>query len=147
MKHFPKRFRTACLVTASTLVISACVGGGGGGGGGGSSPAVAAAVAAATAADAGVLLQWDAPTENTDGSTLRDTVAYRFNHGASPGSYSESKSVDLKAVDCAIDEDAVKRCSYRLGGLASGTWYVTVQAVASNGRLSAHSAPLTVNVE
>lgn len=66
-----------------------------------------------------VTLAWDAPTQNTDGSSLTDLAGYRLYRGTSAGSYDTDYAINNK--------DAVE---YVVTGLASSTtYYFAIRAV------------------
>jgi len=62
-----------------------------------------------------LMLSWTAPTTNEDGSTLDDLAGYKLYYGTQPGQYSEVITVG----DFTTSE---------IGGLESGTYYLTVTA-------------------
>jgi hypothetical protein len=73
-------------------------------------------------------LSWSAPTQNVDGSTLRDLAGYRIYGGRSTETL----------VPFAVVTDPGE-LGFRVGGLSSGTWYFGVSAVNSEGSESALS--------
>ena len=62
-----------------------------------------------------LMLSWVAPTTNEDGSTLDDLAGYKLYYGTQPGQYSQVITVG----DFTTSE---------IGGLGSGTYYLTVTA-------------------
>jgi hypothetical protein len=84
---------------------------------------VSAAVAAGTAT-----LTWTAPGRNTDGSKLTDLSGYTIYYGNSPGALTRSIPIYNPSTT-----------SYTVTNLATGTWYFTVTADASDGTRSAPS--------
>ena len=62
-----------------------------------------------------LMLSWVAPTTNEDGSTLDDLAGYKLYYGTEPGQYSQVITVG----DFTTSE---------IGGLGSGTYYLTVTA-------------------
>ncbi len=71
-------------------------------------------------------LGWSAPTTNTNGSTLTDLAGYRVHYGN--GSRSYTRTVDVGNVT-----------TFRVDGLAAGSWYFAVTAYNSAGRESTYS--------
>jgi hypothetical protein len=67
-------------------------------------------------------LSWTPPTQNTDGSPLRDLRGYRIYWGGSSGSYSNSVSVNNPGL-----------ATYVVEGLTSGRWYFAVAAINTAG--------------
>src|SRR4051812_2235406 len=79
---------------------------------------VAFAVGCASLPSSGTAtLSWTRPTNNTNGSPLRNLAGYRINYGASPDALKQSITVSDPAAT-----------SYTLEGLASGTWYFAISA-------------------
>ena len=62
-----------------------------------------------------LMLSWVAPTTNEDGSTLDDLAGYKLYYGTQPGQYSQVITVG----DFTTSE---------IGGLGSGTYFLTVTA-------------------
>jgi hypothetical protein len=74
-------------------------------------------------------LTWVAPTLNTDGSPVAPLAGYQVYYGTSAGALTQSISVSGGAtLTCDVT------------GLASGTWYFAVVAVAEDGSESAPGA-------
>ena len=73
-----------------------------------------------------LMLSWTAPTTNEDGSTLDDLAGYKLYYGTQPGEYSEVITVG----DFTTSE---------IGGLGSGTYYLTVTAYDIYGNESTFS--------
>jgi hypothetical protein len=74
-------------------------------------------------------LSWTPPTENSDGSALRDLAGFVILYGFSPDELTESTT---------IDDPSVTR--YVVEGLTSGTWYFAVQATNASGARSEASS-------
>jgi hypothetical protein len=89
--------------------------------------------AAATSGNAG--LTWDAPTLNTDGTTLTDLEGYIIAYGTSAGDLSQSVTIPNPTTT-----------SYTLQGLAAGTWYFAVSAYASDATTSTVSNIVTKTI-
>ena len=73
-----------------------------------------------------LMLSWTAPTTNEDGSTLDDLAGYKLYYGTQPGQYSRVITVG----DFTTSE---------IGGLGSGTYYLTVTAYDIYGNESTFS--------
>ena len=73
-------------------------------------------------------LSWDAPTQNTDASTLTDLAGYRVYHGTSPN-----------ALTDVVQVPGASTGSYVYDGLAAGTHYFAVSAYNASGVESALS--------
>jgi len=83
---------------------------------------------ASTAEDADVTLSWTPPARNTDGTTLTSLSGYRVYYGQTSGQDSHPLSLPSPSVDTVGIE-----------GLATGTWYFAVKALAADGTESALS--------
>lgn len=67
-----------------------------------------------------VVLAWDAPATNLDGTPLTDLAGYRIHYGTSPGAY--TGTVDAgRSAGCSVT------------GLAPGTYYIVVSAYNADG--------------
>jgi Putative Ig domain len=86
----------------------------------------------AQATNGSATLSWTAPTTNTDGSTLTDLAGFVINYGTSATALTQQVSVS-----------GASATSYTVTGLASGTWYFSVAAVASDGTQSVPSNPVS----
>ena len=75
-----------------------------------------------------VLLSWNPPTQNTDGTPLTNLAGYRIYWGLTPGSYSNSVTVNNPGL-----------ASYVVDTLTPSQWYFAVTAVNSTGVESAYS--------
>jgi hypothetical protein len=69
-----------------------------------------------------VVLSWQAPTTNTDGSPLSDLAGYTINYGTSQWLLNESATVANASAT-----------SYTFQNLSPGTWYFTVSTYNSTG--------------
>ena len=83
---------------------------------------------ASTAEDADVTLSWTPPARNTDGTTLTSLSGYRVYYGQTSGQYSHTLSLPSPSLNTVGIE-----------GLATGTWYFAVKALAADGKESALS--------
>ena len=75
-----------------------------------------------------VTLDWIAPTQNEDGSTLTDLAGYVIYYGIRPGIYEQSVPVDNPSVT-----------TYVVEGLTANTYYFVVTAIDSQGDESRYS--------
>jgi uncharacterized protein YfaP (DUF2135 family) len=110
------------IITSLILVIAGCGGGGSGGSGGGGSTTTTNT----TIATGSVILSWDAPTTNSDGSQLGDLAGYKVYYGNSSGNYTDS--VDVGNIAGAS-----------VSTLTSGTWCFSVTAYDTSGNESDYS--------
>jgi hypothetical protein len=83
-------------------------------------PAFSIAVLQATTGSA--MIQWTAPTTNTDGSTLTDLAGYRVAYGRASDNLDQSAELTNPSVT-----------SYTIENLTSGQWFFAVYAVNSDG--------------
>ena len=73
-----------------------------------------------------LMLSWNAPTTNEDGSPLNDLAGYKLYYGNAPGIYSNVITVG-------------EYTTAEIGDLGSGTYYLTVTAYDIYGNESAFS--------
>lgn len=74
-----------------------------------------------------IILDWDAPTTNADGTALTDLVGYKIHYGTASGVYDHS--IDVGNVT-----------TYALAGLTKGqTYYVVATAYDTSGNESGYS--------
>ncbi|MFL1453600.1 PA14 domain-containing protein [Marinobacter sp. GN3S48] len=87
--------------------------------------------------DSSVTLSWTAPSTRMDGSSidLSEIDYYIINYGQSESDLSSEQEVSGELT------------SYTFDGLASGTWYFTIQVVDTNGLTSAPSSPVSAEVQ
>ncbi|MDP6970538.1 MAG: hypothetical protein QF921_03315, partial [Pseudomonadales bacterium] len=78
-----------------------------------------------------VVLKWQAPTKNTNGTRLKDLAGYRIHYGKKVGKFTFSVKVnDQTATEWLLP-------------LVSGTWHVAMTAYDSNGDESERSNIVT----
>ena len=82
------------------------------------------------------LLSWTPPTENTDSSLLTDLAGYKIYYGTSPGSYSDTITINNPGLT-----------SYLVENLASADWYFVMTSFNSNGTESGHSYEVSKSVD
>lgn len=73
-----------------------------------------------------LMLSWNAPTTNEDGSALEDLAGYRLHYGTAPGQYSQVINVGYFTTA-------------EIGDLAPGTYYISVTAYDIYGNESDYS--------
>jgi trimeric autotransporter adhesin len=81
------------------------------------------------------LLSWMPPTQNTDGSALTDLAGYRIHYGTSPGSYSETITLDNPGLS-----------SYMVENLVSGNWFFAMTSLNSLGIESDYSMEVSKTI-
>jgi len=81
------------------------------------------------------LLSWTPPTENTDGSQLTDLAGYKIRYGTSPGSYSDTITINNPGLT-----------SYLVENLASSDWYFVMTSFNSSGIESGYSTEVSKTV-
>ena len=82
------------------------------------------------------LLSWTPPIENTDNSLLTDLAGYKIYYGTSPGSYSDSITIENPGLT-----------SYLVENLASAEWYFVMTSFNSNWIESSHSYEVSKSVD
>lgn len=75
-----------------------------------------------------VTLDWEAPTQNTDGSPLTDLAGYAFYYGTRSGNYPNRVQ---------LDDSSLTR--YVVENLSANTYYFVAVSIKSNGVESAYS--------
>src|SRR5690348_15493646 len=133
-----------CAVAALGFALSGC----GGGAAGASSPATSQSATGLgagagtglgstppTASSATVTVNWQPPTENTDGSALTNLSGYNIHYGTKSGDYTQTISVSNPGL-----------ATYVVDNLSPGTYYFTVAAVNSSGTESLLSSEVTATV-
>jgi hypothetical protein len=138
-----------CAAAALGFALSGC-GGGGGGSAASSAAATASTSQAATTAVAssapagnnapptastGLTINWNPPTENTDGTPLTNLAGYHIHYGTQPGNYSQTIAVSNPGI-----------ATYVVDNLSPGTYYFAVAAVNSDGTESPLSAAVSATV-
>jgi hypothetical protein len=81
------------------------------------------------------LLSWTPPTENTDGSQLSDLAGYKIRYGTSPGSYSDTITINNPGLTSYLVED-----------LASADWYFVMTSFNTTGTESSYSTEVSKTV-
>jgi trimeric autotransporter adhesin len=110
-------------VNATTTYTISCTGAGG-------TTTQGATVTVAPSTGGGTAtVTWEAPTINTDGTTLTSLSGYTIYYGTSQSDLTQSVVVSGPST-----------LSYEITGLASGTWYFAVAADAADGTQSAMSS-------
>ncbi|MFK8053406.1 MAG: putative Ig domain-containing protein [Woeseiaceae bacterium] len=83
-----------------------------------------------------ITLEWEAPTQNTDGSPLNDLAGYAFYYGSSSGSYPNRLQVNDPSLTRLVVEN-----------LSPGTYYFVGVAITSNSVESEYSNEATKVVQ
>lgn len=114
------------LILTAILALPACSAGGAGDAG----------VDTTSQQSGAVGIEWSAPVEREDVSPmpLYEIANYRVYYGTEAGVYQNQLTVDGSMTSAAIS------------GLSSGTYYVVVVTVDTDGRESAYSTELVVTV-
>ncbi len=90
---------------------------------------------AAQASTGNAMLDWTAPTENTDGTVLTDLAGYNVYYGTQPDNLSHVVKVANPGLT-----------SYVVDSLGSGTWYFAVTSVSTTGIESARSGVISTTI-
>ena len=107
------------IYIAFAFYLSACAQGGGDSDSG---------FSVAPRGDGTALVSWMPPTENTDGSPLTNLAGFKVRYGTSPGSYSDTLTINNPGLS-----------SYLVEGLRAADWYFVMTAFNSSGIESAYS--------
>lgn len=99
-------------------------------------PAFTITVAAAGSGGNAVTLSWQAPTENSDGTTLSDLKGYKVHYGHASKSYSDVIQVANPGLT-----------TYVVQNLPAGRYYFAVTAYNSTGQESSLSAEVSTMVD
>jgi hypothetical protein len=83
---------------------------------------------------ASITLGWNPPTQNADGTPLKDLAGYRIHYGTASGEYTET-----------IEIDSAGMTSYVIDGIAPGRYYLAMTSVNSQDMESDYSAEVRVN--
>jgi len=95
-------------------------------------PAFTIKVAQATSTSPPVTLSWARPTQNVDGTQLKNLAGYRIHYGKVSGQYDYSVSIGSASITSATIEN-----------LTPARWYFAVTALTSSGSQSDYSAQLS----
>jgi hypothetical protein len=82
-----------------------------------------------------VTINWQPPTENTDGSSLTDLAGYNIHYGTASGKYTQTIAVSNPGL-----------ATYVVSSLTPGTYYFAVAAVNSSGTESPLSSEVSATV-
>jgi hypothetical protein len=83
-----------------------------------------------------VTLAWDAPTQNTNGTTLTNLAGFYIRYGTQSGVYADTIQVANPGIT-----------RYVVDNLPAGTYYFVVTAYTATGEDSANSPQVTATVE
>lgn len=82
-----------------------------------------------------VTLNWGAPTQNTDGSSLTNLAGYRIAYGSSAGNLNQT----IEVANAGLT-------TYTVDNLTSGTWYFSLRAYSTANVESSLSNPVSATV-
>jgi hypothetical protein len=82
-----------------------------------------------------VTLDWQPPTENSDGSVLTNLAGYTVYYGTSPDNLSKSVKVSNPGLT-----------AYSVTGLSSGTWYFAVTSYSADGVESTRTRTVSTKI-
>lgn len=82
-----------------------------------------------------VTLDWQPPTENSDGSTLTNLAGYTVYYGTSPDNLSKTVKVSNPGLT-----------AYSVTGLASGTWYFAITSYSADGVESTRTSTVSTQI-
>lgn len=128
-----KNIRLACIwiliisISFLILIILSTISGCGGKGSGGDSSSSLSISDDNPSNDNSLILTWEAPTTNVDGTPLTDLAGYKIYYGVSSGEYTK----------VIIITDNIT--TYTIENLSSGTYYFAVTAYDTAGNESAYS--------
>jgi hypothetical protein len=102
---------------------------------------------ACSSSDYTIVLIWDVPTTNTDGTPLTDLAGYELFMGTSSHKYSRTINIPigdglLSCKDVGDNKDGSKKitkCSYTVMGLQQGDYYFVISAYNTSGKKSVYS--------
>jgi hypothetical protein len=80
-------------------------------------------------------LDWQPPTENSDGSALTNLAGYTVYYGNSPDNLAKSVKVNNPGLT-----------AYSVTGLTSGTWYFAVTSYSADGVESSRTATVSTKI-
>ena len=129
--YFLRIYKFSCSSNFLALILIfpliSCSSGGGGGGGGGD-------------AGSAVILNWVAPSEREDNSglSLSEIAGYRIYYSAESGGYQSQNKLDVN--DGSVTQAQIS------GLLPSGTYYIAVTTVDTEGRESLFSTEVVISL-
>ncbi len=106
------------------------------GGSDGSSASTDSSSGTTAVQNSSITLNWQPPTENTDGSALTDLSGYVISYGTQSGNYPNNITLNNPGLT-----------TYVVDNLSPGTYYFTITATASDGTQSEQSPPVAVEVD
>jgi hypothetical protein len=83
-----------------------------------------------------VTVSWQAPTENSDGSTLSDLTGYKVHYGSASKCYSDT----IQVANAGLT-------TYVVQNLPTGTYYFAVTAYNASGKESSLSGEVSTQVD
>ena len=112
--QYMKRLTLLAATLAALALVTACKHAG--------TASSSSGVVASANSNASAELSWQAPTQNTDGSTLTNISGYHIHVGTDPN-----------ALGTIIDVTNASATSYIVNNLLPGTWYFGVSAYSTAG--------------
>jgi hypothetical protein len=100
--------------------------------GGSTTPTTPPPVAASSST---VALSWEAPTQNTNGTTITDLAGYKIHYGTASSNYTQTVAVKNAGLT-----------RYVVDTLPTGTYYFAITAYNTQGMESALSGEITTRV-
>ena len=98
-------------------------------------PTTVAATPPVTTVNGVATLDWQPPTENSDGSALTNLAGYTVYYGTSPDNLAKSVKVSNPGLT-----------AYSVTGLTSGTWYFAVTSYSADGVESSRTATVSTKI-
>ncbi len=129
--HFYNFLRLrALLITILALYLAACAGGDGG-------DAFSLSTKQSLVTTNAFNLAWTAPSEREDGTglSLSEIAGYRIYYGSEPGDYQSQINIDDTSADGA-----------QATNLVSGTYYVVMTTIDTDGRESSYSTEVVITL-
>jgi len=99
-------------------------------------PAFTITVAAAGSSANSVTLSWEAPSENSDGSSLQDLKGYKVHYGSSSRTYAQTIQLTNPGLT-----------TYVVDNLPSGKYYFAVTSYNASGAESSLSGEVSTQVD
>ena len=93
-------------------------------------------IAGASNSSGSASLSWQAPTTNTDGSSLTNLAGYRIVYGTSQNALNQTITISNPGTT-----------RYVIDGLSPATWYFAVKAYSSNGTESSNSSVASKTIQ
>ncbi len=131
-----RAWTTSILMLTSVATLTGCLGSSGGSDSGANNSSNSTASTDADEPKNSVILTWQPPDKNSDGSTLTDLAGFNIYYGSAAGNYSKKLSVP---------DPSAKR--FVVPGLPPGTYYFSVSAYDQNNTEGVQSNPARLTVQ